>query len=493
MKKRIICLFLAVMMFATLPLAGAFAAGESETLQIGAETLQQLCDRAAAEGKIEKLDYEFCLPAIRKLNHWEEGVDWGSGSAHPEITVDPIKNLSVGLSIKLPKSNKDAALILGVDLPASLYTGETQTYIVKDKDTIIGICKKLGLDYSKCKQAILKLNGWTDYNLLTMHTGDKILLPKTDADAAVIAASAAGTGTGTGVGLGLLAPADGTVAAYMVPYVVKAGETIYGICQANGIDFNRYVNLIMQASGITYATNLRAGDIIFLPSATASSGSMSIVTHVVKAGETVYGICQALGLNYNASINMIKSLNPGKNLSAIHAGDVLFFPKGSGTTVISGGGTGGSGGGSGDGGGYTPALPDPPITQENLKATEGFMFGLKKYTVVADDTIYDLLKPYGFSGKYFNYYVGVMLAANKRGTFSNLKAGEEILLATNESSGIEIKVTGVKVKNGDTAIKMCKDNGIDYNENAALIAKLNPTVNVNALHVGDIIALPLKP
>ena len=40
---------------------------------------------------------------------------------------------------------------------------------------------------------------------------------------------------------------------------------------------------------------------------------------------------------------------------------------------------------------------------------------------------------------------------------------------------------------------MCKDNGIDYNANATLIAKLNPTVNVNALHVGDIIALPLKP
>ncbi len=327
MKKRIICLFLAVMMFATLPLAGAFAAGESETLQIGAETLQQLCDRAAAEGKIEKLDYEFCLPAIRKLNHWEEGVDWGSGSAHPEITVDPIKNLSVGLSIKLPKSNKDAALILGVDLPASLYTGETQTYIVKDKDTIIGICKKLGLDYSKCKQAILKLNGWTDYNLLTMHTGDKILLPKTDADAAVIAASAAGTGTGTGVGLGLLAPADGTVAAYMVPYVVKAGETIYGICQANNVDFAKYGNLIMQASGVTYATGLHVGDVVYIPSASAVNGAFSIVMHTVSTGETTMGICQALGVNYGDNLKLITALNPGKNLSNIHTGDILLFPK----------------------------------------------------------------------------------------------------------------------------------------------------------------------
>ena len=188
MTKRIICLLLAVMMFAALPFAGAFAAGESVTETIQTETLQQFCDRLAQEGKIEKLDYNFCLDAIRQLNHWVKGVDWDESFPAPN-NVDPITTLQAGVtSIKLPKSNKDAALVLGVELPASLATGETQIYTVVAKDTMIGICEKLHLDYSKCKDAILRLNGWSDYNLLTLHTGDKIKMPKSDADAAAVKA-----------------------------------------------------------------------------------------------------------------------------------------------------------------------------------------------------------------------------------------------------------------------------------------------------------------
>ena len=486
MTKRIICLFLAVMMFAALPFAGAFAAGESVTATIQTETLQQFCDRLAQEGKIEKLDYNFCLDAIRQLNGWVKGKDWGEGSAHPEITDDPITTLQAGVtSIKLPKSNKDAALILGVDLPSSLATGETQIYTVVAKDTMIGICEKLHLDYSKCKDAILKLNGWSDYNLLTLHVGDKIKLPKSDADAAAIMAQSGGT---TPSGITPLIPTDGAVAAYMVPYVVKTGDTLYGICLANGIDFSRYINLIMQASGLKSAT-IYTGQVIFLPSATASSGSMSIITHVVKGGETVYGICQTLGLNYNASIGMITSLNPNKNLSNIHAGDVLFFPKGSGSVTPGGGGTTPGGSGSGDAGGYVPAAGDPPVVQKTPTAKEGFNFGLEEYTVVADDTVYNILKSKGMDAQYFNYYVSVMLTANNRGTFSNLKAGEKILIATNNSSA-KIVIKGVKVKDGDTVIKMCETNKVNYNENVTLINKLNSSLNFNNLKTGDIVLLP---
>ena len=32
--------------------------------------------------------------------------------------------------------------------------------------------------------------------------------------------------------------ADDTIKGYLVPYTVKAGDTIYGICQANNIDFS---------------------------------------------------------------------------------------------------------------------------------------------------------------------------------------------------------------------------------------------------------------
>ena len=120
------------------------------------------------------------------------------------------------------------------------------------------------------------------------------------------------------------------------------------------------------------------------------------------------------------------------------------------------------------------------------------MYYLKEYTVVTDDTVYNLLKPAGFNGEYFNYYVNVMLAASGRATFSNLKTGDKILLATNSSAGAKIVATGVKVKDGDTVIKMCTAAGISYDDNATLIAKLNPGVNLSSIKTGDIIVLPKK-
>ena len=122
------------------------------------------------------------------------------------------------------------------------------------------------------------------------------------------------------------------------------------------------------------------------------------------------------------------------------------------------------------------------------------MYYLKEYTVATDDTVYNLLtKKESLDSQYFNYYVNVMLAANARASFSNLKSGEKILIASASSSGAKVAVTGVKVKTGDTVIKMCNAAGISYDENANLIAKLNPGVNFNNLKVGDIVVLPKKP
>ncbi|MBR0039987.1 MAG: LysM peptidoglycan-binding domain-containing protein [Oscillospiraceae bacterium] len=478
MTKRIISLILAVLLFASLGVC-AFAEKETETYKVGAETMKMICDK-------QGLDYEFCKAAIIKLNDAFK-------------SEDDFTSMTVGMSIVLPKTNQAAAEILGVALPDRLKpkaTGETITYTIKDKDTMIAICKAKGLTFDKCKAAIMKLNGWNDYSFLNMKSGTTIKLPKTDADAAIIAAS---TGTATGSATGITPTTallgNDAVAAYMVPYVVKAGETIYGICQANGIDFNRYVNLIMKASGITYATNLHTGDVIFLPSGSTASGSVSVVAHTVAGGETVYGICQTLGVDYNACYNMIVALNPTKNLNAIHTGDVLYFPSGSTTTAAAAGGTATGGTataatGGGYSSGYTPAATDPATTPAAFKAKEGVNFYLKEITIVPDDTVYNLVKAAGFD--YTSYYANVLLAANKLASF-NLKQGDKILMLSSSAAGASVVVKGVKVANGDSVIKMCETAKISYNDNANLIAKLNAGVNFNNLKVGDIILLPVKP
>ena len=477
MSKRIISLLLVVMIFAALPFAGVFAEKEQEEYTVGAETMKMICEK-------QGLDYDFCKAAIIQIN--------AAFTKEEDFT-----SMTVGQKIQLPKTNQAAAEILGVELPEKLKpkaAGDTQNYTIKSGDTMIEICKAKGLTFDKCKAAIMKLNGWTDYNFLSMKAGTTIKLPKTDADAAVIAA-ATGTAT-TGITPTAFWGTD-AVAAYMVPYIVKTGETIYGICQANGIDFNRYVDLIMKASGITYATNLRAGDVIFLPSGSAVSGSMSVVAHTVTGGETVYGICQALGIDYNSRYNLIVALNPTKNLNSIHTGDVVYFPAGgTATTTTTGGKVTGTGTGTtaGGAGAYTPAASDPAVTQKNPTAKEGVMFYLKEHTVVADETVYNLVtKTEAMDAQYFNYYVSVMMAADGRATYSTLKAGDKILIASKAAAGAKIAVKGVKVKTGDTFTSMCEDAGIVYNDNANLIAKLNPNLNATNLKTGDIVLLPVKP
>ena len=487
MKKRIISLLLAVVLFAALPVMGAqaLAAGETVEYTIGAETMKMICEK-------QGIDYDFCKAAILKLN--------------PTVK-DDFSNLKFGDTIKLPKTNQAAADILGVALPdklkpSSAATGATQDYTVVDHDTMIGICDKLKLDFNKCKTAIMKLNNFaTDYSFLTLKTGMKLKMPKTNADAAVIAASASsGTATGSATSTGATGTATGTGTAvasgntvsYLVPHVVTAGETIYGICADNGVNFSKYFDLIMAVSGIKFATDLRVGNIVYLPSAKSATGAIAITAHTVKTGETTYGICQELGINFSARYNMITALNPGKNLNSIRTGDVLLFPAGGGT-VPSGGGTtpsGGSASGSGYGGGYTPAAGKDSTTPADVKPKEGVMYYLTEITVKKDDTVYALVKAAGFD--YTTYYADVLLSFNSLANFNNLKEGDKLLMLSSSATGAKYAVTGVKVKDGDTVIKMCDDAGITYNNNVNLISKLNPGVNVNSIKTGDIIVLPKK-
>ena len=487
MKKRIISLLLAVVLFAALPVMGAqaLAAGETVEYTIGAETMKMICEK-------QGIDYDFCKAAILKLN--------------PTVK-DDFSNLKFGDTIKLPKTNQAAADILGVALPdklkpSSAATGATQDYTVVDHDTMIGICDKLKLDFNKCKTAIMKLNNFaTDYSFLTLKTGMKLKMPKTNADAAVIAASASsGTATGSATSTGATGTATGTGTAvasgntvsYLVPHVVTAGETIYGICAENGVNFSKYFDLIMAVSGIKFATDLRVGNIVYLPSAKSATGAIAITAHTVKTGETTYGICQELGINFSARYNMITALNPGKNLNSIRTGDVLLFPAGGGT-VPSGGGTtpsGGSASGSGYGGGYTPAAGKDSTTPADVKPKEGVMYYLTEITVKKDDTVYALVKAAGFD--YTTYYADVLLSFNSLANFNNLKEGDKLLMLSSSATGAKYAVTGVKVKDGDTVIKMCDDAGITYNNNVNLISKLNPGVNVNSIKTGDIIVLPKK-
>ena len=67
--------------------------------------------------------------------------------------------------------------------------------------------------------------------------------------------------------------ADDTIKGYLVPYTVKAGDTIYGICQAKGLNFDANLARIGRINGLTNYNYMVPGKILWLPSDTAPTGS----------------------------------------------------------------------------------------------------------------------------------------------------------------------------------------------------------------------------
>ncbi len=279
-----------------------------------------------------------------------------------------------------------ASLLSG--LTVSAYAdGNTVSHTMKGGETVIGICKDLGIDFFNCKKAIMLLNGFnSDADFNRLRVGREIKLPATDADAALIVASGAAGGTTGGATTGgttggvtggttnvttvQLLPGD-YIGYYLVHHVVQAGETVYDICNAMGINFHENSDLIMKVNSIKSWNRLFVGRTIMLPDtkAPASGSCVAVVAHKVVAGDTVYTLCQKYGISYKDSLEMLQILNKKENLAVIKVGQVVFIP-------ISGvvtGGSGGVGGGGTVAPGVTPTpVPTPAVAHNiNVKAPNG--------------------------------------------------------------------------------------------------------------------------
>ena len=76
-------------------------------------------------------------------------------------------------------------------------------------------------------------------------------------------------------GLAATASAADTIKGYLVSYTLQAGDTIYAVCEAKGIDFDNNLNLIAKINNITNYNYMMPGKQLWLPSTTATTGSTS--------------------------------------------------------------------------------------------------------------------------------------------------------------------------------------------------------------------------
>lgn len=274
------------------------------------------------------------------------------------------------------------SMLLAVLMVASLFGGmsvsayadeeyETQEYTVKEGDTLFRICNKLGLNWFNCEPAIQKLNGLKSSDYTRLSVGQSIDLPASNEDALkIMKASTASTTTTTTSGTGSSATTTTTTttpggtnanaAFWLISYTMQKGETVAGVCNSLGINFNYYSKQIMAINNISAWNKVAAGKTLLLPSASAPAAGTSciaVIAHQIQKGETTYSICNQYGISYNASASLMQNLNNGTSLTNIKYGKTLFVPVPtvitSGSTTGSTGGTVISGGGSSSGSGST--------------------------------------------------------------------------------------------------------------------------------------------
>ena len=255
-----------------------------------------------------------------------------------QTTITKINNITdysklpVGKVVWLPVTEAGSA--------DNYYTLKTHTLVAGD--SLETLCSKYGISTSDV--LLSRLNG----NLSNLSVGGTIVFPSYtgsgnglgNATTTVPVSGTVTTGTVTGgtTSAGTIAAVTGTdtLAYYLIPYVMQAGDTVADVCARLGIDFSSNQATITKLNNITNYARIAVGRTILLPSNSAGSGSSyAVYAHRLNAGESVYQLCLNYGINYGNSQALLKALNNTNYLDSVMAGNIFYLPV-SGTYSISG-------------------------------------------------------------------------------------------------------------------------------------------------------------
>jgi len=197
------------------------------------------------------------------------------------LTVLMVMSLFSGLTVTADAANYNGANVI--------------EYTMAQGDFVLRICQRLGLNYYTCKNAIMILNNITDGQWNKLTVGRTLTLPASDYDALLIsngagtsvynsgAASTTATtsnvtGTATvgnatvlNTAAAVAAASSDTLAYYLVPYTMSYGETVSGVCNALGVNFSIFSPFIKQVNNISNWNRVRAGDTLIIPTPVAPS------------------------------------------------------------------------------------------------------------------------------------------------------------------------------------------------------------------------------
>ena len=262
-----------------------------------------------------------------------------------------------------------------------------------------------------------------------------------------------------GLAAGAFADTADTLYAYMVPYTVESGDTLYSICSANGVDYDANSALICSFSGIGDARYIYAGATIWLPKTSKGSASeyYELYTHTVESGDTWYSLCNAYKISYGEAANRIKALNGSADM--LYVGLTVKIPVFKGSTPK-------KEESSEKEKGNTPEkdAPEKPVDTSYKY--------LIPVTLKSGDTVGSVCNALGSD---FGKFSAVIQKINGIADYRNLAVGRVIFIPSTKapSAAGSYKIVEYTVKAGDTINDICNANNVKYPTVSGLIRSIN--------------------
>ena len=212
------------------------------------------------------------------------------------------------------------------------------------------------------------------------------------------------------------------------------------------------------------------------------------ITYTLKSGDTVAKVCADLGIDFVRNYNWITNRNGITNYSTLPVGKVLILPApGTIATAATGTTTGATPAGA-----VTPTVTAAPVVLPGTAAAAAGSDPVSSYlishTLKSGETVYSVCNSYGIK-----FDANVVSKLNNITNYTGLKVGQVLLLpsANPPASGNYYKVLAHKVVSGDTMVKICSANGIEYGKNVELLKALNNKNDLTSIKVGETIYVPV--
>lgn len=290
-------------------------------------------------------------------------------------------------------------------------------------------------------------------------------------------------------GLAATASAADTIKGYLVSYTLQAGDTIYGVCEAKGIDFDTNLNLIAKINNITNYNYMMPGKVLWLPSASATTAApyYSLLAHTLAAGETPASLCQSYGVDYNGSYNLLAALN--NNLNVFMAGQVFILPlyinpTAATTTTTTTAAT------------VTPtttttttATAAAPTVTTAIPAGDTVSYYLAQHVLQSGETVSGVCAALGVD---FGKEDARIRSINNIANYNTMLPGKVLLLpvGTKPTTGSYYQVMAHTVAAGDTVYDLCTKYGLNFGTYTALIQRLNNRNDLATFYVGQTLYMP---